>query len=107
MCGAVNWFDVSSRCAAAIVDLVRELRVPLTYGIAVHVYIAILTDTGSFHYSDISPRTFDTCRQCVEASVNPQAVARAVFDSNSLGRLKLFERCSAACSSTQRARLPR
>jgi phosphoesterase RecJ-like protein len=54
------------------------------------VYVAILTDTGSFHYSNISPRTFDTCRQCVEAGVNPQAVARAVFDSNSLGRLKLF-----------------
>jgi phosphoesterase RecJ-like protein len=73
-----------------VFDLVRELRVPLTYEIAVHVYVAILTDTGSFHYSNISPRTFDTCRQCVEAGVNPQAVARAVFDSNSLGRLKLF-----------------
>jgi phosphoesterase RecJ-like protein len=91
MYGAVNWFDVSAAaCGEMVFDLVRELRVPLTYEIAVHVYIAILTDTGSFHYSNISPRTFDTCRQCVEAGVNPQAVARAVFDSNSLGRLKLF-----------------
>ncbi len=91
MYGAVNWFDVSAAaCGEMVYDLVRELRVPLTYEIAVHVYIAILTDTGSFHYSNISPRTFDTCRQCVEAGVNPQAVARAVFDSNSLGRLKLF-----------------
>jgi bifunctional oligoribonuclease and PAP phosphatase NrnA len=91
MYGAVNWFDVSAAaCGEMVFDLVRELRVPLTYEIAVHVYVAILTDTGSFHYSNISPRTFDTCRQCVEAGVNPQAVARAVFDSNSLGRLKLF-----------------
>ena len=91
MYGAVNWFDVSAAaCGEMVFDLVRELRVPLTYEIAVHVYVAILTDTGSFHYSNISPRTFDTCRQCVAAGVNPQAVARAVFDSNSLGRLKLF-----------------
>jgi phosphoesterase RecJ-like protein len=91
MYGAVNWFDVSAAaCGEMVFDLVRELRVPLTYEIAVHVYVAILTDTGSFHYSNISPRTFDTCRQCVEAGVNPQVVARAVFDSNSLGRLKLF-----------------
>ena len=91
MYGAVNWFDVSAAaCGEMVFDLVRELRVPLTYEIAVHVYVAILTDTGSFHHSNISPRTFDTCRQCVEAGVNPQAVARAVFDSNSLGRLKLF-----------------
>ena len=63
---------------------------PLTPEIATHVYMAILTDTGSFHYSSISPRTFDICRQCVEAGVDPPAIARAIFDSNNLGRLKLF-----------------
>ncbi len=73
-----------------VFDLIRELGVPLTREIATHVYIAILTDTGSFHYSNISPRTFDICRQCVEAGVDPPAVARSIFDSNNLGRLKLF-----------------
>jgi phosphoesterase RecJ-like protein len=91
MYGAVNWFDVSAAaCGEMVFDLVRELGAPLTYEIAVHVYIAILTDTGSFHYSNITPRTFEICRECVEAGVNAQAVARSVFDSNSLGRLKLF-----------------
>jgi bifunctional oligoribonuclease and PAP phosphatase NrnA len=91
MYGAVNWFDISAAaCGEMVFDLVHELGVPLTYEIAVHVYVAILTDTGSFHYSNISPRTFDICRQCMEAGVNPQTVARTVFDSNSLGRLKLF-----------------
>ena len=55
-----------------------------------HVYIAILTDTGSFHYSNITPRTFEISRLCVEAGVDPSAVARSVFDSNTLGRLRLF-----------------
>ena len=91
MYGSLNWFDLSAAaCGEMVFDLVRELGVPLTPAIATHVYVAILTDTGSFHYSNISPRTFDICRQCVEAGVDPPSVARSIFDSNNLGRLKLF-----------------
>jgi phosphoesterase RecJ-like protein len=91
MFGAVNWFDLSAAaCGEMVFDLVRELGVPLTHDIAVHVYVAILTDTGSFHYSNITPRTFEISRLCVEAGVDPAAVASSVFDNNSLGRLKLF-----------------
>jgi bifunctional oligoribonuclease and PAP phosphatase NrnA len=91
MYGALNWFDLSAAaCGEMVFALVQELGVPLTKEIATHVYIAILTDTGSFHYSSISPRTFDICRQCMEAGVDPPAVARSIFDSNNLGRLKLF-----------------
>jgi len=91
MYGALNWFDLSAAaCGEMVFDLVQELGVPLTTEIATHVYVAILTDTGSFHYSNITPRTFDICRQCIEAGVRPPTVARRIFDSNSLGRLKLF-----------------
>jgi bifunctional oligoribonuclease and PAP phosphatase NrnA len=93
MYGSLNWFDLSAAaCGEMVFDLVKELGVPLTPEIATHVYVAILTDTGSFHYSSISPRTFDICRQCVEAGVDPTWVARSIFDSNNLGRLKLFGR---------------
>ena len=91
MYGALNWFDISAAaCGEMVFDLIRELAVPLSPEMATHIYVAILTDTGSFHYSSISPRTFDICRQCVEAGVDPPAVARSIFDSNNLGRLKLF-----------------
>ncbi len=91
MYGAVNWFDLSAAaCGEMVLDLVDALGVPLTTEIATHVYIAILTDTGSFHYSNITPKTFEICRRCVEAGVEPPAVARSIFDSNNLGRLKLF-----------------
>jgi phosphoesterase RecJ-like protein len=91
MYGALNWFDLSAAaCGEMVFALVEALGVPLTTEIATHVYVAILTDTGSFHYSNISPRTFEICRRCVEAGVVPPAVARSIFDSNNLGRLKLF-----------------
>ncbi len=89
--GALNWFDATAAaCGEMVFDLVRALDVPLTVDIATHVYLAILTDTGSFHYSNISPRTFDICRECLEAGVDPVGVARNVYDSNNMGRLKLF-----------------
>ena len=91
MFGAINWFEVSAAaCGEMIFDLVRELGVPLTYEIAIHVYVAILTDTGSFRHSHITSKTFDICRECVLAGVNPATVAASVFDSSSVGRLKLF-----------------
>jgi phosphoesterase RecJ-like protein len=89
--GQLNWFDAgAAACSELVFDLVRALDVPLTRDIATHIYVAILTDTGSFHYSSISPRTFDICCQTLEAGVDPVMVARNVYDSNNMGRLKLF-----------------
>jgi bifunctional oligoribonuclease and PAP phosphatase NrnA len=91
MYGALNWFDVSAAaCGEMVFDLIQALGAPLTLEVATHVYVAVLTDTGSFHYSNITSRTFEICRQCTAAGVNPPAIARAVYDSNRIGRLKLF-----------------
>jgi phosphoesterase RecJ-like protein len=91
MYGALNWHDESAAaCGEMVFDLIRALGVPLTFEIATHIYLAILTDTGSFHHSNITPRTFDICQHTVEAGVNPAAMARRVFDSNSFGKLKLI-----------------
>jgi bifunctional oligoribonuclease and PAP phosphatase NrnA len=89
--GQINWFDATAAaCGEMVFDVVRALGVPMTVDIATHIYLAILTDTGSFHYSSISTRTFDICGAMLEAGVDPVAVARNVYDSNNMGRLKLF-----------------
>jgi len=89
--GHINWFDGSAAaCGEMVFDLVVALGVPLTPEIATHIYVAILTDTGSFHYSSISPRTFNICRTALAAGVDPVAIARQVYDSNSVARIRLF-----------------
>ena len=104
--GALNWFDGNAAaCAEMVFDLVQALEVPLSPALATHIYVGILTDTGSFHYSSISARTFDMCRQLVEAGVDPPRVARAVFDSNTLGRLKLFGAVLSSIELAQEGRV--
>ena len=89
--GNLNWVDESAAaCGEMVFDLIDALGVPLTIEIATHVYLAILTDTGSFHYSNITPKTFDICGRLVSAGVNPAAMARRVFDQNSFGKLRLI-----------------
>jgi phosphoesterase RecJ-like protein len=104
--GQINWFDArAAACGEMVYDVVRALGVPLSKEIATHIYLAILTDTGSFHYSNISPRTFDISRECLEAGVDPVRVARNVFDSNNLGRLKLFGAVLGAMQIDQTGRV--
>ena len=89
--GALNWIDLSAAaCGEMVFDLIVALGTPVTAEIATHIYLTILTDTGQFHFSHITPRTFDICRRCVEAGANPTAISRAVYDNNSLGRVRLF-----------------
>jgi bifunctional oligoribonuclease and PAP phosphatase NrnA len=104
--GSINWFDAgAAACGEMVYELIVALGVPLTLNIATHVYMAILTDTGSFHYSNISPRTFNICRDALEAGVDPVLVARNVYDSNNMGRLKLFGAVLSAMQLDQAGRI--
>jgi phosphoesterase RecJ-like protein len=89
--GTVNWVDESAAaCTELVFTLIEALGVQMTTDIATHVYLGLLTDTGGFHYSHITPRSFDIARRCLEAGVNPQWVARTHYDSSSVGRVRVF-----------------
>ena len=90
MYGAVNWFDpAAAACGEMVADIVDALGVPWSVEIASHLFLAIATDTGGFRHGPISARTFDICRRIAEAGVEPAALARQIFDSFAIGRVKL------------------
>lgn len=89
--GALNWFDASyAACAEMVVEIVDALGVPIDNAIADALYLGIVTDTGSFRHGGVTARTFDVSRRLVEAGMEPARMARQVFDSSSLGRLRLM-----------------
>jgi len=91
MYGAMNYIDLTAAaCGEIVFELIAALGVPLSVEMATHIYLTVLTDTGGFHYSHISPRTFEICRRCVEAGLDPTAVSRAIYDNNNLGRVRIW-----------------
>ena len=90
MYGAVNWFDeTAAACGEMVADLIDALGVPWTPEIATQLFLAIATDTGSFHYGPLTARTFETCRRIAETGVDVAQLSRQIFDSYSIGRVKL------------------
>lgn len=90
MYGGVNWFDESA-CAVCemTAEVIDALGVKWTPEIATHLYLGISTDTGSFRHANITPRTFRLAARIAEAGVNPEAMARRIYDSFSTGRVVL------------------
>lgn len=88
--GDVQWFDgTAAACAEMIFEIIRDLGVTVTADMAMHLHMAIVTDTGSFRYPGVSPRTFDICARLMEAGADPVAVARLLYDGNTLGRVRI------------------
>lgn len=90
MYGGENWYDESA-CAVAemAAEVIDALGVTWTPQIATHLYLGITTDTGSFRHANITARTFELCRRIAETGVRPAALAREIFDSFSIGRVRL------------------
>ncbi|MBH17626.1 MAG: hypothetical protein CL488_05375 [Acidobacteria bacterium] len=89
--GDVNYFDESAAaCGELVFSVLQGLQVPLTVDIATHLYIAILTDTGSFHHGPISTRTFEICGRLTRAGADPRALANKMFDQYKVGRLQVI-----------------
>jgi phosphoesterase RecJ-like protein len=90
MYGGVNWFDPSAAsCTEMVADVIDALGVPWTQEIGKHLYLGIATDTGGFRHGPISARTFEVCRRIAETGLEPAAMAREIFDSFGIGRVKL------------------
>jgi phosphoesterase RecJ-like protein len=91
MYGAVNWFDESAAaCGEMVGELIDVLGVAWTREIATHLYLAITTDTGCFRYGRITERTFEAARRIAATGVEPAVLSRRIFDSYSIGRVRLM-----------------
>jgi len=60
--------------------------------VATNIYVAVLTDTGSFHYGSTSPEAFEVAGEMVRRGVDPWAVAEQVYETQSALRLRLLGR---------------
>ena len=89
--GAINWIDpTASAVGEMIYNLCKATGVRVTEEIAEGVYTALLTDTGSFHYSNTTERTFKIASELVRTGVRPAKSAEAIFGSYQWPKIELL-----------------
>src|SRR5215210_3551397 len=76
-------------------DVFRELGVTLTPEIAEALYIALVTDTGRFQYTNTTPKALRLAAELVEAGANIHRVFQGVYESVQFAKLKLLARALA------------
>lgn len=78
--GTINWIDPSAAATGEMVfDLVRALGLRLTPAVALNLFAAIHTDTGSFRYSNTTPRTFRIAAELAAAGADPSLVSDRLY----------------------------
>lgn len=94
--GTVNWIDsTASAVGEMIYNLCKATGVRVTNEIAECVYTALLTDTGSFHYSNTTERTFKIASELVRTGVKPAKSAEAIFGSYHWSKIELLSQVLA------------
>ncbi|MGH3040391.1 MAG: DHH family phosphoesterase [Gaiellaceae bacterium] len=73
-------------------DLFRELGVRMTPDIAEALYIALVTDTGRFQYTNTTPKTLRLAAELVEAGANVHQVFQDVYENVAFAKIKLLAR---------------
>ena len=89
--GDLTLIDTGACATAEIVyRLIRRMEIPISPAMAASIYTGILTDTGSFRFSNTNRAAFDICSEMVRLGVDPYSVAQQVYGTYSLGRIKLL-----------------
>ncbi|HET7442632.1 MAG TPA: DHH family phosphoesterase, partial [Terriglobales bacterium] len=80
----VNWIDPKAVATGEMVyRLAREANVRITPEIATCLYIALVTDTGSFMFEGTNEHTFALARELVLAGADPVRCARNIYFGHS------------------------
>jgi phosphoesterase RecJ-like protein len=89
--GDVYYVDTEA-CATAVLiyRILQAAEHPLSLDTATCIYTAILSDTGSFRYSNANPEAFRVAGDMVRTGVDPWSIASGLYESQEEERLCLL-----------------
>jgi phosphoesterase RecJ-like protein len=94
--GTVNWIDsTASAVGEMIYNLVKAIGGRVTKEIAECVYMALVTDTGSFHFSNTTDRTLKVASELIKAGARPAAISEVVYNNYPWSRIELMRQVLA------------
>jgi phosphoesterase RecJ-like protein len=91
--GTLGFLDPSYAAAGEIIfDLFKVTGTALTAEAAHCLYVAQVTDTCGYRFSNTNPRSHRIAAELLEAGLDVEAIASQVFDSMSLAKFGLLRR---------------
>ncbi len=89
--GAINFVDSKASATAVLVYRILEAAGhEIDYNTSLCIYTAIVTDTGSFRYSNANQEAFNISGRMVANGINPWFIAEKLFESQPRQRLDLL-----------------
>lgn len=89
--GDINWVDPDASAVGCMAfELAGALNLSLTPRIANQLYAAIVSDTGSFQFSNTTAQAFDICHQLVNKGAVPIEVSQMLYHNNPPEKIKLL-----------------
>jgi phosphoesterase RecJ-like protein len=89
--GTINWIDsTASAVGEMIYNLCKAIGGRITKEIAECVYMALVTDTGSFHFPNTSDRTLKVASELIKAGARPAKIGEAVYNNYPWSRIELM-----------------
>lgn len=76
-------------CGETVYAVLQAMGVTLDAAMANALYTAISTDTGCFRYANTTANTFRVAADCAQAGAELFRLNQELFETNSLGRLRL------------------
>src|SRR5437764_4228852 len=91
--GDVNLIVANASSTGEVLrDVFAELGVEIEPDIAAARYVALVTDTGRFQYSNTTPKSLRLAAELVDAGADVHAVFQQVYESVEFAKLKLLAR---------------
>jgi phosphoesterase RecJ-like protein len=89
----INWVNPNASAVGEIVyELGEKLNIQFTPQIASHLYCAIVSDTGSFQFSNTTAKSFEVCHRLVNNGADPIKISDLLFNNNLPEKIKLLGR---------------
>jgi bifunctional oligoribonuclease and PAP phosphatase NrnA len=89
--GAINLIDPDASATGALIyRIITAAGHEVDYDTAVCIYAAVITDTGSFRYSNANQEAFNIAGEMVARGVNAWTIAEKLYESQPQKRLELL-----------------
>jgi bifunctional oligoribonuclease and PAP phosphatase NrnA len=94
--GAIHYVDEGASATGVLIyRILQAAGHEISPAVATCIYTAVLSDTGSFRYSNADPEAFRIGAEMVEKGVSPWGIASCLYESQSAERLRLLARALA------------